>query len=63
MTKRFMRIVKHEKFLDELLDFVNNQIKGFKYLQRGYTDVTFREIFQSLESIKKKIEKFEEESK
>jgi len=56
-----MGISKHEKFLDKLLEHIKNQIKGFKYLEKGYTNITFRDISQSLESIKKKIEKFREE--
>ena len=62
MTKsKYTKIIEHEKFLDRLLKHVENQIKGFTYLEKGYTNATFKEVFQSLESIKKKIKEFQEE--
>lgn len=60
MKSKYDKISKHEKFLNELLNFVNSQIKEFKYLHLGYSSVIFREVFQSLESIKSKIEKEKE---
>jgi len=58
---RYMRISKHEKFLTKLLSYVNDQITEFRSLQNDLEFATFEEVFQTLESIKKKIEKFREE--
>ena len=61
VNSKYNKISKYEKFLKDLLKHTNTQIQGFTYLQKGYTNVTFREVFQSLGSIKKKIEEFIEE--
>jgi len=61
MTTKFNKLAKYENFVEDLKKFLKREKYGYQELQKGYTNVTFREIFSTIDFIEKKIENLEEE--
>ena len=58
---RYNKIAKYENFIEDLKKFIKKEKYGYQQLQKGYTNITFREIFSTIDFIEKKIETIEEE--
>jgi len=58
---KYNKLAKYENFVEDLKKFIKKEKYGYQQLQKGYTNITFREIFSTIDFIEKKIENFEKE--
>jgi len=55
------KIARYENFVEDLKKFIKKEKYGYQQLQKGYTNITFREIFSTIDFIERKIEAIEKE--
>ena len=61
---KYNKIAKYENFIDDLKKILEKERYGYQQLQKGYIgNVTFKEIFSTIDFIKRKIEDLEKEEK
>ena len=57
---KYNKIVKYENFIDDLKKFLEKERYGYQQLQKGYIEnVTFKEIFSTIDFIERKIKDIE----
>jgi len=61
MTTKYNKLAKYENFVEDLKKFLKREKDGYQELQKGWQNVTFREVFSTIDFIEKKIEKLEGE--
>ena len=61
MTTKYNKLAKYENFVEDLKKFLKREKSGYQELSKGWQNVTFREVFSTIDFIEKKIEKLEEE--